>query len=151
MKDLLRLLKNFLKLSIYEKKDYIKAYILTGFFRAYILFVPFKKLSKRMGVYNEESCDVVDKKTRLEAKRISRIVRSVSKHTFWESLCLVQALTVQRMLKSENIYSTIYLGVSKDEDNNIISHAWTRCGQDYITGASNKDKFTVVAKFSNKL
>ena len=151
MKDLLRLLKNFLKLSIYEKKDYIKAYILTGFFRAYILFVPFKKLSKRMGVYNEESCDVVDKKTRLEAKRISRIVRSVSKHTFWESLCLVQALTVQRMLKSENIYSTIYLGVSKDEDNNIISHAWTRCGQDYITGASNKDRFTVVAKFSNKL
>ena len=136
---------------LYEKKDYIKAYILTGFFRAYILFVPFKKLSKRMGVYNEESCDVVDKKTRLEAKRISRIVRSVSKHTFWESLCLVQALTVQRMLKSENIYSTIYLGVSKDEDNNIISHAWTRCGQDYITGASNKDKFTVVAKFSNKL
>lgn len=149
MKDLLRLLKNFLKLSIYEKKDYIKAYILTGFFRAYILFVSFKKLSKRMGVYNEESCDVVDKKTRLEAKRISRIVRSVSKHTFWESLCLVQALTVQRMLKSENIYSTIYLGVSKDEDNNIISHAWTRCGQDYITGAGNKDKFTVVAKFSN--
>lgn len=151
MKDLLRLLKKFLKLSIYEKKDYIKAYILTGFFRAYILFVPFKKLSKRMGVYNEESCDIVDKKTRLEAKRISRIVRSVSKHTFWESLCLVQALTVQRMLKSENIYSTIYLGVSKDEDNNIISHAWTRCGQDYITGASNKDRFTVVAKFSNKL
>lgn len=151
MKDLLRLLKKFLKLSIYEKKDYIKAYILTGFFRAYILFVPFKKLSTRMGVYNKESCDLVDKKTRLEAKRISRIVRSVSKHTFWESLCLVQALTVQRMLKSENIYSTIYLGVSKDENNNIISHAWTRCGQDYITGGSNKDKFTIVAKFSNKL
>ena len=86
---------------------------------------------------------------KFEAERIGSIVSKASKYTFWKSLCLVQALTAQKLLGDKNIPTTIYLGVLKDKKNNIIAHAWTRCGKYFVTGGENNEMFTVVAKFSN--
>ena len=80
--------------------------------------------------------------------KIRRIVTTISRYTPWESLCLVQALTVQRMLKKRNISTTIYLGVNKN-NNEMKAHAWIRCGRMYITGG-NGSGYATVAKFSNE-
>lgn len=145
---LLKLLEKFNELEWKSKKDFIKAYIYTGFFRAYILFIPFRKLVNRMGKVKCESPKEVDEDTYFEAQRIGSIVLKASKYTFWKSLCLVQALTAQKLLRDKNISTTIYLGLLKDNKNNIIAHAWTRCGTYFVTGGENNKKFTVVAKFS---
>ncbi|MDU2673348.1 MAG: lasso peptide biosynthesis B2 protein [Clostridium sp.] len=149
IKLLLRKLETFIKLDNETKNGFIKAYIYTGLARAYILFVPFNKLRKRMGKVKEESADEVDKYTYKIAMHISEVVEIVSRHTPWESKCLVKALTAQKLLKEEDISTTIYLGVKKDKDNNMLAHAWTRCGKYYVTGGANKDGYAVVAKFSN--
>ncbi|WP_242396911.1 lasso peptide biosynthesis B2 protein [Clostridium butyricum] len=149
MMTLLKLLEKFNQLEWKSKKEFIKAYMYTGFFRAYILFIPFRKLAKRMGKVKCESPEEVDKDTYFEAERIGSIVSKASKYTFWKSLCLVQALTAQKLLGDKNIRTTIYLGVLKDKKNNIIAHAWTRCGKYFVTGGENNEMFTVVAKFSN--
>ena len=131
-----------------DKLDIIKAFIYMGYFRAFILFIPFNKLRKRMGKIKVESPDEVEQTDYIKAKRMASIINIVAPKTPWESKCLVQALTAQRMLKSKGISTTIYLGVRK-EGNEMKAHAWLRCGEYYVTGGAIRDQYTVVAKFAN--
>lgn len=142
-----RINKFLFKLSIKEKLLFVEAFFLTGLMRAKILKVPFNKLKEELGTYNTESADDVV----LDDYKIARIVRNVvvtiSKFTPWESLCLVQAMTVQRMLKKRGVSTTIYLGVNK-ENKNMVAHAWIRCGKMFVTGGDGSG-YATVAKFSN--
>ena len=113
------------------------------------IFIPFNKLRKRMGKVKVESPQDVDNECYKKAVRIARIVGIVSYHTPWESKCLVQALTAQKMLKEQGVSTTLYLGVKKDENNQMIAHAWTRCGNYFVTGGSNRHGYAVVAKFAS--
>lgn len=136
-------------ISTKEKLLFIEAFILTGIMRYKILKTPFNKLKIQLGEYNKESAEEVSIETYKKAKQIRWIVTHISQHTPWESLCLVQAMTVQKMLKKRNISTTIYLGVNKDKNNEMKAHAWIRCGQMYITGG-NGTGYATVAKFSNE-
>lgn len=138
-----------LTISTKEKLLFIEAFILTGIMRYKILKTPFNKLKIQLGEYNKESAEEVSIEIYKKAKQIRWIVTHISQHTPWESLCLVQAMTVQKMLKKRNISTTIYLGVNKDKNNEMKAHAWIRCGQMYITGG-NGTGYATVAKFSNE-
>ncbi|CEH33469.1 lasso peptide biosynthesis B2 protein [Romboutsia lituseburensis] len=142
-----RINKFLFKLSIKEKLLFIEAFFLTGLMRAKILKVPFNKLKKELGTYNTESADDVVLDDYKIAKIVRDVVVTISKFTPWESLCLVQAMTVQRMLKKRGISTTIYLGVNK-ENKNMVAHAWIRCGQMFVTGGDGSG-YATVAKFSN--
>lgn len=145
---LARKTKTFLKIDNELRTDFIKAFFYTGFYRAFILFVPFNKLRKRMGKHKEESSQIEDMEVYKTAKHISWVVTLIATKTPWESKCLVQALTAQKMLKCKGISTTIYLGVRKS-GNEMKAHAWLRCGEYYVTGGTIRNQYTVVAKFAN--
>lgn len=148
IKLLLRKLNTFIKLNNTFKIEFIKAFIYTGIARAVILFMPFNKLAKKIGKQKIESPENVENEILRIAGRIGDVVIQASWYTPWESKCLVQALTAQRMLKEKGISTTLYLGVKKDNNSNMLAHAWTRCGTYYVTGGYNKDGFAIVAKFT---
>lgn len=145
---LARKTKTFFTIDNKLRIEFIQAFIYTGIYRAFILFVPFNKLRKRMGKHKEESIDVESKEVYEIAKHISWIVNLISSKTPWESKCLVQALTAQKMLKKIGISTTLYLGVRKDGDS-MAAHAWLRCGEYYVTGGAIRYQYTIVAKFAN--
>ena len=146
---LIRKIKTFIfKIRIKDKLLFLEAFVLTGIIRFKILRKPFNKLKEEMGTYNKESKEDVELSEYKVCKKIRWIVTTISNHTPWESLSLVQALTVQNMLKRRNISTTIYLGVNKI-DNEMKAHAWIRCGKMYITGG-NGSGYATVAKFSNE-
>lgn len=146
---LVRKVKTFIfSISIKEKLLFIEAFFLTGIMRYKILKTPFKELKQGLGTHNTESSQEESRDVYRVAKQVQWIVIQASKYTPWESLCLVQAMTVQKMLKKRGISTTIYLGVNKDTDNQMKAHAWIRCGQMYITGG-NGSGYATVAKFSN--
>ncbi|MEG0669370.1 MAG: lasso peptide biosynthesis B2 protein [Clostridium sp.] len=146
---LIRKLKTFANISHGRRLRFIEAFIYTGIFRAFILFVPFNKLKKRMGKHNNESQKEVDIKSHKIAREVTWAITQAARHTLWESKCLVQALTAQKMMKHRKISTTIYLGVKKNEKDEMIAHAWVRCGSYYITGGTNKEGYAVVAKFAS--
>ena len=74
------------------------------------------------------------------------MVVNTSRYTPWESLCLVQSMTVQSMLNRRNISSTLYLGVNKDSNEKMVAHSWIRCGKMYVTGGDGSS-YATVAKF----
>lgn len=145
---LARKTKVFFSIDNKLRTEFIQAFIYEGIYRAFILFMPFNKLRKHMGRHKEESVATVDKEVYKEARHISWVVTLTASNTPWESKCLVQALTAQKMLKNKGISTTIYLGVRK-EGNEMKAHAWVRCGQYYVTGGAIREQYAVVAKFCN--
>ena len=143
-------LKVFFELSFKRQLMLIEAYILSGLYRFAIVFLPFKYVKKQLGEAKTESTYEVDDAVYQEAKQIRIIVLLACKYTPWESKCLVRAMLVQHFLKRKKIPTTIYLGVNKDELQNMKAHAWIRCGEMIITGQYEKDHFIQVANFSNE-
>lgn len=146
---LIRKIITFLfKISLKQKLLFLEAFVLTGMMRYKILKIPFNKVKQQLGVYNTESTKNISLENYKIVKCIRQTVTHISRYTPWESLCLVQAMTVQKMLKRRGISSTIYLGVNKDKNNEMKAHAWIRCGEIYVTGGDGSG-YAVVAKFSN--
>jgi len=109
--------------------------------------LPFKRLAPRLGRPMTETPHVHDLPAERTVRRISEAVRVMSRHTFWESQCLVQALAAKKMLERRSMDSTLYLGTAKDKQGNLIAHAWLRSGPVYLTGAGERRLFTAVAVF----
>jgi len=113
----------------------------------------FNKIAPSLGKsISETSHKLDDKNTRLFL-RISKCITLVSKHTPWESKCLVQAIAGMKMLERRSIESTLYLGTARNEEGKMVAHAWLRSGTFILTGSEGMEKFTVVytfAKFQNK-
>ena len=143
-------LKVFFELGFKKQLMLIEAYILSGLYRFAIMFLPFKYVKKQLGEAKTESTYEVDDAVYQEAKQIRNIVLLACKYTPWESKCIVRAMLVQHFLKRKKIATTIYLGVNKDELQNMKAHAWIRCGEMIVTGEYENDHFIQVARFSNE-
>lgn len=146
---LVRKVKNFVTLDNGRRFRFVQAFILTGFYRAFILFMPFNKLKTKMGKVKTESPKEVDIEGHRKAREVRWAVLEAARHTPWESKCLVQALTASKMMKLKGISTTIYLGVRKNEKDEMLAHAWVRCGSFYITGGEIRSEYVVVAKFAS--
>jgi len=141
--------KTFINLDFKTKLMFFRAFVLCGYYRFAMLFVPFSKLAIKMGELGLESSDLYDETLTPYIIKVRRIVILASRNTPWESLCMVQALTVQKFLNKKKIDSTIYFGLSKDENNNPIAHAWIKHGGKIVVGEKGMERFAVVAKFGS--
>lgn len=101
-----------------------------------------------MGDYNKEYFMELNEYEYRAIFQVRWAVLLVSKYTPWESKCLVQALTAQKMLKRRSIKSTIYFGIGRDIDKSILAHAWLKCGGITVTGESTDGFFKELARFS---
>lgn len=143
-----RLIK-FFYLPWREKCLYTEAFYLTGVARFAILLMPFRWLAPLLGQHMVESPAEEDAATLKEARLVGQVVETVSRHTPWESKCLVQAIAGKIMLRRRGIGSTLYLGVDRDDGKGLAAHAWLRCGGVFLTGGRGRERFTVVGKFAD--
>ena len=83
------------------------------------------------------------------AKRIGKTIKQAIGNTPWESACLAQVLTAQRMLKKRDIPGVFYLGAKKDKEveEKMAAHAWLQCGESIITDERGHETFTVLSSF----
>jgi hypothetical protein len=141
---MIKRIKNYLKYNN-NKFMTIQIYFWTAVYRLCIIFVPMPKLEKKLGERGEESPRNESIDNLRIAKRVGLNVVRVASHTPWESKCLVRAMTARKLLMKKHISSTLYLGVGKD-NNQMVAHAWLRCGEMYVTGGDGKN-YSMVAKF----
>jgi hypothetical protein len=83
------------------------------------------------------------------AQKVGQAIMRASAYTPWESACLAQSLTAQKMLQKRGIPGVFYLGAAKDEENKekMKAHAWSQCGDVIVTGGSGHKEFTVLSVF----
>lgn len=137
--------RNFL-LHNDNKRIVIKAWVYCGYFRFLIKCIPMKHLEKCFGEKGKESSKLAEKHQYQRAVVVGHEVNRIADKTLWESKCLVRALAAQKILHKSGIETTLYLGVGKDEQNQMIAHAWLRCGECYVTGGKGTE-YAVVAKY----
>src|SRR5690625_5131462 len=140
----------FFKLDRKMKRLFIEAYMYLAW-AWYLKRAPFSKIAPTLGTEHVETNFLINPSQRKTLTRISEAIHLVSRHTFWESACLVQAIAAMKMLEKRQIESTLYLGTAKDETGEMIAHAWLRSGPFYITGNAGMEKFTVVKKFAKNV
>ena len=138
----------FARLPGDEKLLLLEAALLMAPARLAVLWLPFRMIAPLLGRQRCESPLEVAPRQELTAQRIGAAIATIGRHCFWRSTCLVQAVAAQLMLKRRGIPGTLYLGTARDTENNLLAHAWTRCGREILTGASGRERFTVVASFS---
>ncbi|EOU1702928.1 lasso peptide biosynthesis B2 protein [Clostridium perfringens] len=143
---LIRKIKTFFKIDFKSKIMFVKAFILCGFYRFIILNVSFSKVKKLLGEKGKESEFEIDIDNYKIVKEVSFIVKLASYNTPWESKCLVQAMTAQKILNDKGIKTTLYLGVAK-EKNNMVAHSWLRYGQMFVTGGNGDLNYKRVGCF----
>ncbi len=144
---LFKKIKIFLFMSNHNKCLFIETLILLAYARILKLF-PFNKVAPSLGKYMTESTLVESKSDNQTLKSVCDSIHIMSRYTFWESQCLVKAIAGMKMLERRKIDSTLYLGTGKDENGNLIAHAWLRSGPYIITGAEGIERFTIVGKFA---
>jgi hypothetical protein len=129
--------------------DYIlffEACIYLSFAKLLILFFPFKKIAALIGRSQVESPIEVMESTIIKDIEIS-MIRAV-KYALFTSKCYDQALATTFMLKRRKISSTIYFGLHKETEQ-LLAHAWVRCGDKIVSGKLRYERFTPIAWFAS--
>jgi hypothetical protein len=143
-------MRKWLKLSIEDRALYCKILMLTGIIRLIILVVPFRYISKYLGENGYESPMEIDQCEIEASTKIGSAVERVSKHTVWESKCIVQAVCAKLLLRKMGISNTLYLGVRKNEYGRLAAHAWLRAGNKIVTGKRYMEGYKAVYCFGDK-
>ena len=141
--------RKFFYLSLPEQLLLIEALLNLTLARVIILF-PFRWFSSRLGQTATDSHAELTPAQAASAAQIGAAVARMSPHTLWDNACLTQAVAAQWMLHRRNIPSTLYLGIEKESEKKWLAHAWVRCGQTILVGASGYTNYTVVSSFANK-
>jgi hypothetical protein len=141
--------KKFSQLSLEEKKLFLEAYATLGIMRTAILTFSFKRLTRSLdhSVKKEEMRALNDEEMKIAVK-VSQAISRAAAYTPWESACLVQSFTAQKMLKKREIPGVFYLGAAKNEESKekIKAHSWSQCGDIIVTGGDSKE-YTVLSVF----
>jgi len=126
-----------------------------GLTRAAMVLLPFRWVTALLGLAPGESPIALEPATVCRAERIGWAMRVVAARAPWMSTCLCQALAGLVLLRQLGIPGTLYLGIAKGEnttekmaDQSWVAHAWLRCGENILTGASGHEQFTVIATFA---
>jgi len=147
---MLRKTKKFFQLSTLERALFIEAYWTLGMMRAAILKISFKKLTRSLeqSAQRYELVNLNDAQKKM-ALAIGKAITQAAVYTPWESACLAQSLTAQKMLRKRGIPGVFYLGVAKnaESEEKMKAHAWSQCGDTIITGGGGHEVFTVVSVF----
>ncbi|MBT8347889.1 MAG: lasso peptide biosynthesis B2 protein [Sulfurovum sp.] len=147
---MLQKFKKFSQLSSEEKKLFLEAYVTLGIMRTAILTTSFKRLIRTLEhLPKKEEVTVVNDNEILTAKKVGESITGAAAYTPWESACLAQSLTAQKMLQKRGITGVFYLGAAKDEESKekMKAHAWSQCRDTIITGGKGHEDFTVLSVF----
>ena len=129
----------------------LEALVYLGTARAALLIIPFRRLVGLLGWHVDEPPAGDDAgPVPMEARRIAAAVELVARRTPWESACLAQATAARLMLRRRGLTSQLFLGTRIDASGKLLAHAWLRCGDKILVGASDYRRFTILTAFADK-
>lgn len=150
---MLQKVRKFIALDPQRKRLLVRAYFVTGSVRLGLHRRPFKHLVADLEMHRDAVQQAPQGARSLAiARSVGWAVRTAARFTPWESTCLVQVLTAQRLLQEGGVAGVFYLGASTEPgaeaDSAMSAHAWLKCGDEFITGEDGHDRYTVVSSFT---
>lgn len=127
-----------------DKKLILEILFFLGWSRLLIVLFHFRKVA----AYLEKKEKKREKQNNsFDLQNLSQMMIKVSRHTFWKSNCLTQALAAKFMLNRRGIKSVVYFGVLREGDEAFKAHAWVKSGEFVVTGEKGMERFHVIKTF----
>jgi hypothetical protein len=140
----------FVKLPYEQKRLFVEAFVTLGVMKRAIDTKPLKDITKSYKHHKGyKKHDIITTDDKEIAILVGKIIQQAANHTPWQSACLVQSLTLMRMLRKRAIPAMFYLGVNKSDE--MKAHAWSVYGDEILTGKDGYEKFTVVSSIEMNL
>lgn len=145
-------IRRYLKLPFRIKIMVFEAFFYSGKYRFLLLHRSFGRFAEKLGTKENKQRQQIYTPRQLDCvNEIAKAVDMVCNHTPWKSECLVRAFAAQRMLMHRGIAGTVFMGVANDEKGKMIAHAWTRCGERFVTGRGGYERYAVTGIFNTIL
>jgi hypothetical protein len=126
------LLVKFLRLKRTEKSLVLRSFLLVLFIRLLLWLVP-ARLLQRLFTSNPTETGENSGNDWSEITKIVRSVRSVSRFVP-RATCLTQALAASLLIRRSGQRSELKIGVAKNEQSQLIAHAWLETDGRIISG-----------------
>jgi hypothetical protein len=127
-----------------------EAWILLGLARLMSKLFKFNRYARVLGKQLPREPEAPSAEQFARAKAVAGAVRTMSARTPWKSRCLPQAIATQIMLGRRRINSTLFLGLTRNDEKRMKAHAWVMCGATTLIGERPWDIYTPVAAFSKE-
>ncbi len=138
------LISKFIHLPYKEKQLFFSAIKIALYTRILIWIMPSQKIIKMAGTIHSESPFELNYNEDDKILPIIRGMKRASRYLPFREKCLVDCLVAKKMLGKINISTTIYFGLSKNDEAGFIAHSWLRYGNRIITGEKGMERFVVV-------
>jgi hypothetical protein len=140
-------IKQFWQLPIIEKWLLIEASFFLVIARLTIQLIPFKYLAPFLGKNKALSNTLLNQYDQEMIGLVGHSIQRATNNLPWHTVCLPRAMAAKFMLRRRKIGSVLYLGVNKNESSELGAHAWTKAGNQILTGEEDIQNFTVIASF----
>ena len=145
---IIRLFKKYIRIDKTERMILNQTFL--WFIYAFILvrFIPLRWFNSLLGEYKKETIVDLDKSHLDLVHLVKKNIRRWKRFLPWKVKCFEEAIVAKKILERYNIQTTLYLGVNKDNNNELNAHAWLKAGSKIITGEKGFERFVVVGFYS---
>ncbi len=137
----MRRIRRLLDLPAHEKWLLIKAWLLVFSIRLALWTLRFKLTERLLRRFNARPPQRLSR-NRPPARRVARLVNIASRLVPGGSQCLTKALAAESLLVRRGYPTEVRLGVTRDEANKLIAHAWVLCEGVVLMGDEDLQRYT---------
>jgi len=133
-------LRKFLRLTTFERRLFIKVFLLLEFVKLGLWLLPFRTLLRLLsrvskGPKKPRSTD------RPSPEEIARFVEVASRYSPGIKTCLTQALAAQVLLTRHDYPAFVYLGVLRRKQEEFQAHAWVESEGRIVVGGGDLERY----------
>ena len=122
---------------------FYRAWFLSGFVRFALRFLPFSKVLAWKGTAGLESPTSPHSESVEFRAALKKALVLCDRYTPWGTECYTRAITGKILLDRADLPATVYVGFAKGPDGGYEGHAWLRSYDGYLTGAEQRERFTI--------
>ncbi len=143
-----RCLQRFQELRWRERYLLLQAVLSLVLAGVLLHLLPFDRLTSCLRLRPAETPHEEDANAEKLATRIGWAIDAAANRSPLEIKCLTRALAATLVGRRYRLATTLYLGVTRAASGELKAHAWARCGSCVITGRSEQQHFSVIARFA---
>ncbi len=145
-------LRRALALSAAERRLAVEALTLMAISRTVLALLPFRIAMRRFGLRLDHGIEMAaDEEEKVAASPavllVGDAVRRAASVSPFRAVCLQQAIAAALMLRRRGHAVQVHFGVARDQDGNLIAHAWCRCQGKLVTGGHEAVRYQPISVF----
>lgn len=141
-------LKKYYSIDQTERKLLNRTFFWLMYAFVLVRFIPLRWFSSMLGEFNRHvEVNLDDREIQL-ITLFRKNLKRLKKVLPWQVKCFTEAIAGKKVLSLYDIKTTLFLGVTKEGEQNLKAHAWLKSGDQFITGERGYKNYTVVGFYS---